>query len=97
MCGTDYNHNIPRIGHEKAYKLIQKYKSIDALEQDYNTECLNHHRVREIFTVPTKEDVDTDKYTIKTPEIIDKTQVEIILFKSGCSRNIIEMILNTFS
>lgn len=50
MCGTDYNKNIAGIGPEKAYKLILKYKNIDAIEGDFDLSILRHKRVREIFT-----------------------------------------------
>jgi len=51
MCGTDYNPNIPKIGSKTAYKLIQVYDSIDAIEPIQNRiQILNHKRVRQIFT-----------------------------------------------
>jgi 5'-3' exonuclease len=52
MCGTDYNKNIPKIGCETAYKLIRKYKSIEAIRdmEKINVDILNHTRVRQIFT-----------------------------------------------
>jgi len=55
LSGTDYNDNLPNIGNEKAFKLIQKYKSLDTLEEEkpeLNASNLNYKRVREIFAVP---------------------------------------------
>lgn len=55
MCGTDYNNNIPKIGPKKSFKYISEYQSIDAFQEAYpniDTSILNHHRIREIFTVP---------------------------------------------
>ena len=49
LCGTDYNSNLPKIGSDKAYKLIQQYGSIDELSIHMNVSCLNHIRVRELF------------------------------------------------
>ena len=62
MCSCDYNSNIPGIGPEKSLKLIQSHKSIDNFPESIDVKCLNHVRVREIFTsfLPFSEAV---KYT----------------------------------
>lgn len=51
MCGTDYNVNIPGRGPADAFKLIQAYKSIDAIRDDAKIDVaiLNHVRGRELF------------------------------------------------
>jgi 5'-3' exonuclease len=56
LSGTDYNDNIPNIGNEKAYKLIQKYKSIESIEEEkhLDTSMLNYRKVRELFSVPSE-------------------------------------------
>lgn len=54
MSGTDYNDNIPQIGNEKAYKMIQKYGSLDVISDHYDVSVLNHSRIREIFSVPNE-------------------------------------------
>ena len=68
MCGTDFNRNIPRLGPVKAYAVILKHKTIDALTTTTTTDAnidassvsiLNHERVREIFTNPTISSLDT--------------------------------------
>lgn len=50
MCGTDYNRNMPKIGSGTAYKLIDTYKSIDALPKEYDISILRHIRSRQLFT-----------------------------------------------
>jgi 5'-3' exonuclease len=54
LCGTDYNKNIPRIGPEKAYKLMLEHGSIEGIREatSHDTSILNHERIREIFRVP---------------------------------------------
>lgn len=55
MSGTDYNDNIPNIGNEKSYKLLQKFSSIENIgleKKELDISILNHRRVREIFSVP---------------------------------------------
>lgn len=52
MCGTDYNSNLPKIGPEKAYKLIKKHGSLDEIKVQYPSLEMDHlpfKRVREIF------------------------------------------------
>jgi 5'-3' exonuclease len=49
LCSTDYNHNIYKIGPEKAFKLIKESKSIDNFSSNIDISNLNHKRVREIF------------------------------------------------
>ena len=46
MCGTDYNHNIPKIGPMRAFDLIQKEKSLDEIATKVDIGCLNFERVR---------------------------------------------------
>ena len=48
MCGTDYNSNIFRIGPEKAFKLLQEFKSIENIK-GHDTTILNYKRSRELF------------------------------------------------
>ena len=49
MCGTDYNKNIPKIGPQTSYKLLQTHKNIDNIPKD--TSILNHKRGKELFTL----------------------------------------------
>ena len=52
MCGTDYNHNIPRVGSKTAYKNIIKHGNIEQIsnETELDVSILNHVRVRQLFT-----------------------------------------------
>jgi flap endonuclease-1 len=52
MCGCDYNETIPKIGPMTAYKHIIKYQNIENFAQSTKTNinCLNHNRVRQLFT-----------------------------------------------
>jgi len=54
MCGTDYNKNIYHVGNDKAFRLLQKYGSIEEIAQNTTKDItiLNHVRVRELFHVP---------------------------------------------
>ena len=51
MCSCDYNTNIPGIGPERAFKLIQTHKTIEAIRDTANIDVsvLKHERVRELF------------------------------------------------
>lgn len=59
MCGTDYNKNIFRVGPEKAYKYLQKFDTIENIEENtkLDTSILNHVRGRELFRDYKQEDV----------------------------------------
>ena len=51
MCSCDYNRNIPKIGPEKAFKLIKTYRTIEKIsESGLDVSILNHVRVRQLFT-----------------------------------------------
>ena len=49
MCGTDYNPNIPRVGPHGAFALLKTHKTIENITTK-DVSCLNHERVRELFT-----------------------------------------------
>jgi 5'-3' exonuclease len=59
MCGCDFNKNIPKVGHETAYKLLLKHGSIEEIgkKTKYDISILNHVRTREIFTEYDKLDI----------------------------------------
>jgi 5'-3' exonuclease len=59
MCGCDYNKNIFRVGPEKAYKYIQKYKSIEEISTNtkHDISILNHVRGRELFRGYEKKNI----------------------------------------
>lgn len=52
LCGTDYNHNMPKIGPDKAYKLIKSCGDLDSIKEKYPHlpfEILNYEKVRSLF------------------------------------------------
>lgn len=58
LSGTDYNDNIPNIGSEKAFKLVQKHGSIESIQEakpdiDW-VGILNYVRIRDLFRVPQR-------------------------------------------
>jgi flap endonuclease-1 len=53
MAGCDYNKNIKGIASINAYKELVKYGSIDNLPDKYDKTCLDHLRVRQLFTHTT--------------------------------------------
>lgn len=50
MCGTDYNTNIPLIGPQKSFDLIQLHKSLDSISNHMDTTILDYKIVRNLFT-----------------------------------------------
>lgn len=50
MSGCDFNTNIPNIAVGKAFKLLQKHKTIEEVGKEKDIECLNHIECREIFS-----------------------------------------------
>jgi 5'-3' exonuclease len=62
MCGTDYNSNIPKIGPEKAFRLLQEHKSIDGIATVMDVGILNHHVVRSLFRRPVHLQVESIPY-----------------------------------
>lgn len=56
MCGTDYNHSIPKIGPVGAYQLIDEHKSIEAIckEKQLTGEELKVELNRSLFHCPCK-------------------------------------------
>jgi 5'-3' exonuclease len=51
MCGTDYNKNIPKVGPETAFKLLQQHGSINNIKINTSLDILilNHKRSYELF------------------------------------------------
>jgi len=88
MLGCDYNSNIPKVGPEKSYTFMKKYKCIeDIKEYDENEkEILHYHRTRELFSIP-----ETFECYIPYCGIPDFNKVNEFLFKNGIHIN-----MNTF-
>ena len=60
MCGCDYNHNLPKIGPEKSFRLLKQYGNIDQIGQHTGLDvtCLNHNRITEIFMNLHEREID---------------------------------------
>jgi 5'-3' exonuclease len=90
MCGTDYNPTIPRIGCERAFKLIQEYGSIENIGL-YNPtvaiDVLNYKRIREIFNYQLR-----DNTTIPDNQPPNKTELIEFCFRHNCQFDIRRII-----
>jgi flap endonuclease-1 len=90
MLGCDYNSNIPKVGPEKSFSLIKKYKNIDNIDEiKNNIEILNHIRVRKLFEIPQKIDFDVPYCGIPNFE-----KVSEFLFKNNLHFNISKLKRN---
>lgn len=94
LCGTDYNKNIYRIGHEKAFKLLKKYNTIEGITENtkHDTSILNYKRTRELFNTPeTIESIPI----IKVGQIPSLNDINLFAFEHNfkCSR-LIESFIN---
>ena len=71
LSGTDYNDNIPNVGNEKAYKMIQKHGSIEGIheEKQIDVSVLNHVSVRTLFEVP--DELPPYTFQVRTPLLDD--------------------------
>lgn len=79
MCGNDYNKNIFRVGPSKSYDLIQKYQSIEKIEESgIDISVLNHVRSRELFTI--SDHVDYNPEYCGTPDI---DELHLFLFQNN--------------
>ena len=90
MLGCDYNTNIPKIGPEKSYALLKRYKNIDDIKEiEDQKEILHHIRVRELFTIPTEID-----FYVPYCGIPDFPNVNEFLFKNGLRFNMAKLKKN---
>lgn len=81
MCGTDYNLNLNNIAHEKAFRLMSQYGSIQEIGNAKNLDIspLNHERVVEIFTIPERK----EEYPMVKEIEMDWNEYSIFCFKNG--------------
>ena len=83
MCGTDYNTNLPKVGCDKSFKLIQQYRSLEAMERElphHNYEILNYHRVRELFLQP----LEFDPHAVPFCDFPNQSQLYEFCFTHNC-------------
>lgn len=78
MCGTDYNHNIPKIGPVNSFKLIQKHRNIDDIsnETKHDTSILKHDMCRKIFENNNNEEGKNLTFNFETKKEVDKKMWE---------------------
>lgn len=86
MCGTDYNSNIPKIGPERAFRLITEYKNIDNLNIPFDLSILKHQRVRELFHNDIVFDIP-DIYC----GVPDLHKLQYFGFTHNCHFNLLEL------
>jgi flap endonuclease-1 len=90
MLGCDYNSNVPKVGPEKSYTLMKKYKNIDDIKEiENNKEILHHIRVRELFMIPEKID-----FYVPYCGIPNFQKVDEFLFKNGLRFNMTKLKKN---
>lgn len=92
MCGTDYNPNIKGIGPHKAYKLIKERENIEGVGEIMNIECLNHKRIRELFSSSDR----FKDYTVPYCKPVDYVLLEKFLEEKGYA-SMISKINKAFS
>jgi 5'-3' exonuclease len=86
MCGTDYNNNIPKVGSVTSYNYIRKYKTIESIQTEGGLDitCLNHERVRVLFT----EFINTDLTNVPYCGIPDFDKLSQFSHDNGMFLNI---------
>jgi len=83
MLGCDYNSNVPKVGLEKSYALMKRYKNIDLIDEiKEHVDILNHIRVRELFAIP-----DTIDFYVPYCGIPQFEKIDEFLFKHGLRFN----------
>lgn len=95
LSGTDYNDNIPNIGNEKAYKLIQKYTSIEGIheERQIDISILNHEKVRDLFTVPPELE---DSFNLQIqPVVLDELIEFLVEYSIPVSEQYVRSVFET--
>ena len=82
LCGTDYNSNMYKIGPEKAYKLLQQFKSIEGIQENnpnLPVQILNFEKVRCLFN-PSIDGLEYIPYC----GFPDKNSLERLYFINNC-------------
>lgn len=92
LLGCDFNTNVKGIGPEKSYKLIKEYKSIEEIEKNKKIDisCLNHTRLRELFSSDIKAEAEEEEEEDKED---DKEEKENQFFNKKFDRNLFEQFL----
>lgn len=88
MCGTDFNHNIPRIGPKKSYALIQKHRMIHNIPPSLNTDILKYETTRDIFNPSSTLD-----YHVALSKTVRYDQLEPLLSDTDLTIEYIQQLL----
>lgn len=104
MCGTDYNNNIRNVGPVKAYRLLQEHQSLDGISKIIpDTDILMYERVRELFTLPNKDEpslvimgVNGTEFSIAYMQKINKGELIMFIFKNNSRYTIEELEFSRF-
>lgn len=94
MCGTDYNHNLSKIGCERAYRLLLQYGNLETIQETFPSwdwEPLRFRRCRELFS-PSSISVTTVSFT----GFPDKDRLWKFCFENNCSVELFDRILRAF-
>lgn len=88
MCGTDYNTNVPKIGPERAYRLIKEHKSIENISNLVDTSVLKYQDVRRLFTNDIVFDIPEDDYCGKP----NRDDLSLFMFRNNSYVDIAQVI-----
>ena len=69
LFGTDFNHNLTKIGPSKAFDLVKQYKSLENISSMINTESINYNRIRELF--------NCENFTLKIDSIHSNDKLKL--------------------
>lgn len=98
MAGCDFNKNIPKIGIDRSYKMIQKYGSIEefGLKEKKDITILNHLRCRELFKYVESSKIVDEKVSspVSSRFYLDDTfdRIRPLLESSGLSDHINKLL-----
>lgn len=85
MCGCDYNTNIKNYGPKKAYDLLKRYGSIDAIQKNLeglDMTCLNHKVCIDYLTPKDLKisadtiNVDIEKFNTQAKDVLHSFSLE---------------------
>tara|TARA_Y100000817_G_C16848710_1_gene541147 strand:+ start:120 stop:1103 length:984 start_codon:yes stop_codon:yes gene_type:complete len=98
LCGCDYCPTIPRVGHNRAFQYIQKYKSIEALieskklaiPQDFLDKYQNARNLFQIF----KDKINLDSLPIYTSDLNKNDLQKYLIEHCNMSQKRVQTSLN---
>ena len=98
LCGCDYCPTIPRVGHNRAFQYIQKYKSIEALieskklaiPQDFLDKYQNARNLFQIY----KDKINLDSLPIYTSDLNKNDLQKYLIEHCNMSQKRVQISLN---